>query len=424
MSQLKPGSRLRGGTYFINKVLGQGSFGITYMAEHTILHKTVAIKEFFMKELNSRAEDGSITGMTDGSLSFKYAEKFRKEAANLARMKHPNIVEVTDAFEDNGTCYYVMDFVEGENLNDYIRSHRLSENEAVSIARDIANALQYMHEQHRMLHLDLKPGNVMRRRSDGHIFLIDFGLSKHYSNGGQPETSTTIGLGTPGYAPIEQGNQAKDGDFRPTIDIYALGATLFKLLTGNTPPNASEIAFKKDYIQNELTSKGMSTRVTVVVSNAMAADPSMRTATARDFISQLSSLIAPVKQEETQTFVNQESTRTSVKKEEPRTSVKKEETHPKNNNDDNSGCWGGCWNIILLFALPLIFAIIASNVDSCSSNNAVYDEAADSTSAECVVEDSCAAVDTCAAVICTDTIDFLEEAHPADSAYYPADSAY
>ncbi|MCQ2288503.1 MAG: serine/threonine-protein kinase [Muribaculaceae bacterium] len=288
MSQLKAGATLRGGAYVIKKVLGQGSFGITYLAEHTALGKKVAIKEFFMKDLNSRAEDGSITGMTRGSLSHMYAEKFRKEAANLARMKHLNIVEVTDAFDENGTYYYVMEHIEGENLNDYIKHHRLSEDEAVGIARDIATALQYMHEQHRMLHLDLKPGNVMRRSSDGHIFLIDFGLSKHYSEGGQPETSTTIGLGTAGYAPIEQGNQAKDGDFRPTIDIYALGATLFKLLTGNTPPASSEIAYDMNFVPNALSSAGVSPGVVQIVSNAMAGNPAMRTATAHNFISQLS----------------------------------------------------------------------------------------------------------------------------------------
>ncbi len=301
MSQLKAGATLRGGAYEIKKVLGQGSFGITYLAEHSALGKKVAIKEFFMKELNSRAEDGSITGMTDGSLSFKYAEKFRKEAANLARMKHPNIVEVTDAFDENGTYYYVMDHIEGENLNDYIKSHSLSESEAVAIARDIATALQYMHEQHRMLHLDLKPGNVMRRRSDGRIFLIDFGLSKHYSNGGQPETSTTIGQGTAGYAPIEQGNQAKDGDFRPSIDIYALGATLFKLLTGNTPPIASELVFDNKYVSTQLAKSGVSQGVIDIVVKAMSPNSKERTSCASDFIAQLSGNVPS--QEETITEV-------------------------------------------------------------------------------------------------------------------------
>ena len=126
-----------------------------------------------MKELNLRSEDGSITGLSEGTLSYNYAQKFRKEAMNLAGMEHPNIVRVTDSFDENGTFYYVMDYIEGQNLNEYIKDHALSESEAISIIKDVANALMYMHEQKHMLHLDLKPGNIMRRASDGHIFLID-----------------------------------------------------------------------------------------------------------------------------------------------------------------------------------------------------------------------------------------------------------
>ena len=175
MQQLTKDTLLHGGTYKIVKMLGQGSFGITYLAEHTSLGKKVAIKEFFMKELNSRSDDGSITGLSDGSLPYNYAQKFRKEAQNLARLEHSNIVRVTDCFDENGTFYYVMDYIEGQDLNSYVKQHALSETEAVAIIKDVANALIYMHDEKHMLHLDLKPGNVMRRNSDGHIFLIDFG---------------------------------------------------------------------------------------------------------------------------------------------------------------------------------------------------------------------------------------------------------
>lgn len=269
MQQLTIGTLLRGGSYKIEKVLGQGSFGITYLAEHTNLGRKVAIKEFFMKELNSRGEDGSITGMTDGSLSQNYCVKFQKEAINLSRLDHPNIVRVTDSFSENGTFYYVMDFIEGQNLNDYIKSHYIDEAEAVSIIKSVADALIYMHEEKHMLHLDLKPGNVMRSNSDGHIFLIDFGLSKHFSEDGQPETSTTIGLGTAGYAPIEQGNKAKNGEFRPTIDVYALGATFYKLLTRETPPPASDLVSDDELLENNLRAKGVSEVYVNVISEAM-----------------------------------------------------------------------------------------------------------------------------------------------------------
>lgn len=283
MQQLTPGTLLHGGTYKIEKILGQGSFGITYLAEHTNLGKKVAIKEFFMKELNSRGEDGSITGMSDSSLSQNYCQKFKKEAINLSRLDHPNIVRVTDSFSENGTFYYVMDFIEGQNLNDYIKSHYIDEAEAVSIIKYVADALIYMHEEKHMLHLDLKPGNVMRRNSDGHVFLIDFGLSKHYSTDGQPETSTTIGLGTAGYAPIEQGNKAKNGEFRPTIDVYALGATFYKLLTRETPPPASDLVSDDELLENKLREKGVSANLIKVVTEAMCPNVRKRTQSVREF---------------------------------------------------------------------------------------------------------------------------------------------
>lgn len=262
-SSLGIGQELHGDNviYRIESILGQGSFGITYKAkaftvikgkfgEELVETKTLkAIKEFFMKEVNGRDESGSITGMSEGSLSYNYAQKFKKEAENLAGMNHPNIVKIIDFINANNTYYYVMDYIDGENLNDYLKHHKMNEQEAVDTILEVAKALQYMHEEKHMLHLDLKPGNIMRRNDDGHIFLIDFGLSKHYNEEGQPDTSTTIGLGTEGYAPLEQGKRATaQNAFRPTIDVYALGGTLFKLLTCETPPSASDILNDEDIL--------------------------------------------------------------------------------------------------------------------------------------------------------------------------------
>ena len=290
--QLSSGTLLHGGTYKIEKVLGQGSFGITYLAEHTSLGKKVAIKEFFMKELNSRGNDGSITGMSDGSLSHNYGQKFKKEAINLSRLEHPNIVRVTDSFDENGTYYYVMDYIDGCNLNDYLKSNSVSQKEAVEIITDVAKALMYMHEEKHVLHLDLKPGNIMRRKNDGHIFLIDFGLSKHFSNDGQPESSTTIGLGTAGYAPVEQSNQAKNGEFRPTIDVYALGATLYKLLTGQTPPVASDLVSDDELLVESLAKYNVQGAIVGVIEKAMMPSVKKRTQSIRAFIDTLTNVDA------------------------------------------------------------------------------------------------------------------------------------
>lgn len=300
---LQANTTLQGGRYTITKVLGQGSFGITYLAKQTNLDKTVAIKEFFMKELNSRCDDGSITGITDGSMAQDYARKFQKEAMNLSRLEHSNIVKVVDSFSENNTFYYVMDFIDGDNLNDYIKSHHVSEQEAVSIIEKVADALIYMHEGNNMLHLDLKPGNIMRRKSDGHIFLIDFGLSKHFSNDGQPETSTSIGLGTSGYAPIEQSSQAKNGEFRPTIDVYALGATLYKLLTRETPPPAAELVDEEDILINKLNQNGVSQHLKDVILHAMTIGAKKRTQSIRAFKDELlASTTAASNDDETMVF--------------------------------------------------------------------------------------------------------------------------
>lgn len=250
--ELKSGTSLRSGKYRIERVLGQGSFGITYLATARFttadsslgpmeVEAKVTIKEFFMSDINDRAADGSTVGGSCGTVFTNYRRRFRKEAENLSRLSHPNIVKVYDVFDENDTTYYVMEFIDGETLDAYInRKGTIPSAEAVEIMESVGSALSYMHSQ-KMLHLDVKPKNVMRRREDGSYFLIDFGLSKFFTPNGVPETSTTIGLGTPGYAPIEQSNFRQDGSFPATLDVYALGATLYKMLTGHRPPEASDV---------------------------------------------------------------------------------------------------------------------------------------------------------------------------------------
>ena len=248
-AHLQPGTLLKSPTttYTIREVLGQGSFGVTYRASMPVTVKgplgdittsaDVCIKEFFMQDFNTRRVDGTVTSTTDSNLAKQYGIKFSREAVNLSHLNHDGIVRVLETFDTKGTHYYVMEYIEGETLDSYAsRKGGIPEREALADAREIATALDYMHSRH-MLHLDLKPKNVMRRGNEAHtLTLIDFGLSKQYEASGEPESSTTIGLGTPGYAPPEQGDADDGKDFQATLDIYALGATLFKLLTGETPP--------------------------------------------------------------------------------------------------------------------------------------------------------------------------------------------
>lgn len=270
--------------YIIESCLGQGSFGITYLAKTRIVlvgnmgrgrgWMQVAVKEFFMRDLNSRDESTlSLQNTADDGLIAKYRRAFLREANNLSQMQHPNIVNVIEVVEANNTAYIVMEYVEGCNLDDYIKSKgAIPEGEALVYFRQLCEAMCYMHE-HRMLHLDIKPKNIMHE-DDGHVCLIDFGLSKQYTESGEPESSTTIGLGTPGYAPLEQVQQRDDRtDFRMTLDVYALGATLYKMLTGKTPPMANEvndaILDGDDLVRNELRRAGVSETVAKTISTAM-----------------------------------------------------------------------------------------------------------------------------------------------------------
>ena len=248
--ELKQGTLLQGGKYKIEATLGQGTFGITYLgtARFTIhgglgameVVTKVAIKEFFMREMNVRDRDGKTVEGSSSSVFTNYRHRFRREAENLAKLDHPNIIRVYDVFDENGTTYYSMEYVEGLTLDAYIQQHHpLPEADAVAILGRVCSALSFMHGQ-RMLHLDLKPKNIMYS-TKGEVFLIDFGLSKQFGANGEPESSTTIGAGTPGYAPIEQVKQIKDGTFPATLDIYALGATIYKTLTGQRPPEATDI---------------------------------------------------------------------------------------------------------------------------------------------------------------------------------------
>ena len=278
--------------YLVNSVLGHGTFGITYSAT---IHKgkrtgkKVAIKEFFISSISSRDESGIVSTNSDTIVVDRCKEEFLEEARKLIALNHPNIVKAYDLFEANGTLYYAMDYIEGENLNDYLRHANLTVKEATRIITKVAYALCYMHESQHMLHLDLKPGNIMRRSSDGQIILIDFGLSHFFTEEGTPEIASQTGLGTKGYAPVEQTDYKKGNNFKATIDVYALGATFYKLITCETPLPAKKYLEQPELLTDELHARNIPEQTIKIVTKAMSPNPAMRYQSVMSFIYDLNS---------------------------------------------------------------------------------------------------------------------------------------
>lgn len=284
---LPQGTTLHGTScsYTIIKMLGQGTFGITYLAS-TSYGESVAVKEFFMREINGRNGSSVTSGNKKGMVDY-YRKKFVREAGNLSKLHHPNIISVREAWAENDTVYYSMEYLDGGSLDDLILSEGgLTEADALRYTREMATALMFMHNN-KMLHLDLKPSNVMLKH--GHAVLIDFGYAKQYAADGLPESSATIGKGTLGYAPIEQNNPNEWKDFPVTMDIYALGATMFKMLTGHTPPEASEV-LNNGFPYGEMQACGIDPAITKVVSAAMAPLKKDRIPTVDVFVEMLSGL--------------------------------------------------------------------------------------------------------------------------------------
>ena len=264
-STMRAGATLHAGRYRLSEKLGQGGMGSVYLAEDTLLPgRLVAVKE-------------------NADTSAAAQSQFKREALLLARLRHPNLPQVMDYFiEADGKQYLVMDYVPGDNLMELMRKRQgpLPAAEALAIVEQVMQALAYMHTWHDpesgrvrpIIHRDIKPANI-KRTPDGRIFLVDFGIAK-VEGGTMTGTAVSAKALTPGYAPLEQYHGGTDA----RSDIYALGATLYALLTGKAPPSATDMAMAADKQRAPLLTglKGMPPAVAKVIERAMQSLPKDR----------------------------------------------------------------------------------------------------------------------------------------------------
>ena len=234
---LLPAGTLVADRYEILEVIGQGGFGITYKAYDSVLDVPVAIKEYYPSGIASRYHEQSLDVQVGGSENRRLFEegkkKFLEEARILARFSEdPNVVGVRNFFEDNQTVYIVMQYLQGESLKEYIEKNgKISFDEAYRLLRPVMQSLGRIHAAG-LIHRDISPSNLIRMRT-GKVKLIDFGTAREYSTDGDKSLSIVL---KPGYAPAEQ--YQTHGLQGPWTDVYALCASIYKLITEITPENS------------------------------------------------------------------------------------------------------------------------------------------------------------------------------------------
>ena len=223
--------------YRIERVLGRGGFGITYLATDTNLDRLVAIKEYLPDEFAERDPDNSIRPSTPAYAdTFKWGlDSFITEAKTLVKFKHPNIVQVFSVFEQNSTAYLVMEFEQGCDLKEYLkRPNTNTEENLKTLFAPIIEGLQQVHA-YGFTHRDIKPANIYIR-DNGTPVLLDFGSARQTTG---DSTKMLTSLVTVGYTPLEQYSEARDNSQGPWTDIYAMGAVLYYAITGATPVDST-----------------------------------------------------------------------------------------------------------------------------------------------------------------------------------------
>lgn len=278
--------------YVVDKVLGVGGFGITYLGRDTTLNLRVAIKEYLPNELAVRdAALNVLPKSSDCEETYYWGlDRFLQEARLLARFNHPNIVRVLRFFEANGTAYMMMQYEDGESLDEKLRKLGTPPDEAwlQGILFPLLDGLKVMHDEG-FLHRDIKPGNIYIRRSDGSPVLLDFGAARAQMRGKDQNMTAIV---TPGYAPFEQ--YFTDGCQGPWSDIYAFGAVIYKAITGKAPPEAASRVKKDTMVTASEAGKGRySDKFLRAVDWALQSDEKKRPQTIEDWQRALTSLNPP-----------------------------------------------------------------------------------------------------------------------------------
>ena len=276
---LSPGACLADGEYRIEQPLGQGGFGITYQGIDTRLNRAVAVKEFFPQGCWREGSTVVSAGRWNSDTYSNAKQKFLLEGQTLGQFNHPSIVQVFYYFEENNTAYMVMEYLKGKTLNQLLqqRQGKIPQAQALNYIATVGKALSMLHSS-QFLHRDIKPDNIMLAK-DGRVVLIDFGAARDFAHNSTTRYTTML---TPGYAPLEQyGRTLKDGAF---TDIYALGATLYHLLTGQAPVSAIERAAGVELKTVQEINPQISTHVSKAIAKAMVMDVNARLQSVEEFL--------------------------------------------------------------------------------------------------------------------------------------------
>lgn len=282
--ELAIGTTVHDGKYTVERIIGSGGFGITYLMRHNTLGHSFAVKEFFIggscvrNTLNNKTV--LLQGITNETYD-KYLQKFIEEAQTLVRLDHPNIVKVTDIFCENNTAYMVMNFVEGDTIQQGVeRSGRLSYETALNYITQLAEATTYLHKLD-ILHRDIKPENIIIT-ADDKVVLIDFGSAREFVH---DRTQSHTSILTHGYAPLEQYSaNSKKGAF---TDIYSLGAVFYYMLTGQKPMDAATRTMETMPDAKKLVPE-IHTFANLAILKAMEIKPENRYQSAEEFLLELS----------------------------------------------------------------------------------------------------------------------------------------